>query len=90
MGHKLQGIINNMLDNGYVTFDRSRIGDLSNLDDKDAVILISNEREKPFMNLNRIINGYDRYVSIKETDTVLFLAPILDISSTIFIASFSL
>ena len=78
MGHKLQGIINNMLDNGYVTFDRNRIGDLSNLDDKDVVILISNEREKPFMNLNRIINGYDRYVSIKENDTVLFLEPIND------------
>jgi hypothetical protein len=55
MGHKLQGIISDILNNGYVKFDRSRIGDLSNINDKDAVILISNEREKPFMNLNRII-----------------------------------
>ena len=78
MGHKLQGIINDILDNNYVNFDRSRIGDLSNIDDKDAVILISNEREKPFMNLNRIINGYDKYVKIKPTDTVLFMEPIND------------
>ena len=78
MGHKLQGIINDILDNNYVNFDRSRIGDLSNIDDNDAVILISNEREKLFMNLNRIINGYDKYVKIKPTDTVLFMEPIND------------
>ena len=78
MGHKLQGIINNILDNDYIKFDRSRIGDLSNINDKDAVILISNEREQPFMNLNRIINGYDKYIKIKDTDTVLFMEPIND------------
>lgn len=78
MGHKLQGIINNILDNDYIKFDRSRIGDLSNINDKDAVILISNEREQPFMNLNRIINGYDKFIKIKDTDTVLFMEPIND------------
>ena len=78
MGHKLQSMIKNILDNNYVNFDRSRIGDLSNIDDKDAIILISNEREKPFMNLNRIINGYDKYVSIKPTDTVFFMEPLND------------
>lgn len=78
MGHKLQGIINNILDSNYINFDKSRIGDLSNINDKDAVILISNEREKPFMNLNRIINGYDKYIKIKPTDTVFFMEPIND------------
>lgn len=78
MGHKLQGIINNILDHNYIKFDRDRIGDLSNINDKDAVILISNEREKPFMNLNRIINGYDKFVKVKPTDTFLFMEPIND------------
>ena len=78
MGHKLRGIINNILDNNYVKFNRDRIGDLSNINDKDVIILISNEREKPFMNLNRIINGYDKYVKIKSTDTVFFMEPIND------------
>ncbi|MEG2620669.1 MAG: ribonuclease J [Bacilli bacterium] len=78
MGKKLQGIINDILDNNYVTFDRSRIGDLNNINDKDVIILISNEREKPFMNLNRIINGYDRYIKIKPSDTVFFMEPIND------------
>lgn len=78
MGHKLQGIINDIIDKHYIKFDKDRIGDLSNINDKDVVILISNEREKPFMNLNRIINGYDKYVKIKNTDTILFLEPIND------------
>ena len=78
MGHKLQGIINNILDHNYIKFDRDRIGDLSNINDKDAIILISNEREKPFMNLNRIINGYDKFVKVKPTDTFLFMEPIND------------
>ena len=78
MGHKLQSIINSMIDNNYINFDKDRIGDLSNIDDKDVVILISNEREKPFMNLNRIINGYDKYIKLRETDTVFFMEPIND------------
>ena len=75
MGHKLQGIINNILDNNYIKFDRTRIGDLSNINDKDAVILISNEREQPFMNLNRIINGYDKFIKIKDTDDLIHYYP---------------
>lgn len=78
MGHKLQGIINDILNDKYINFDRDRIGDLNNIDDKDAVILISNEREKPFMNLNRIINGYDKFIKIKPSDTVFFMEPIND------------
>lgn len=78
MGHKLQRMINEVIDNNYIKFDKDRIGDLSNIDDKDVVILVSNEREKPFMNLNRIINGYDKYVKIKPTDTIFFMEPIND------------
>lgn len=78
MGHKLQRMINEVIDNNYIKFNKDRIGDLSNIDDKDVVILVSNEREKPFMNLNRIINGYDKFVKIKSTDTIFFMEPIND------------
>ena len=78
MGHKLQSIINDIIDSKYLNFDKDRIGDLSNINDKDVIILISNEREKPFMNLNRILNGYDKYIKIKNTDTVFFMEPIND------------
>ena len=76
MGKRLQELINYVIDNGYVKFDKSRIGSLNNLEDKDAVILISNENEKPFVNLERIINGYDKYIKILPTDTVFYLDPV--------------
>ena len=76
MGKMLQELINYVIDNGYVTFNKDRIGSLSNIEDKDAVILISNENEKPFVNLERIVNGYDKYIKILPTDTVFYLDPI--------------
>ena len=62
MGKKLQQLINYTIDNGYIKFNKDQIGTLANLTDKDSVILISNENEKPFLNLERIVNGYDKYI----------------------------
>lgn len=75
MGKNLQDTINKCLDLGYLTFDRSRIGDLSNLNDKNVVVLISDGKEKPFANLDRIINGFDKYIKLKETDTIFITEP---------------
>ena len=83
MGKRLQELVNYVIDNDYVKFDKSRIGSLNNIDDKDAVILISNENEKPFSNLERIVNGYDKYIKILPTDTVFYLDPVSTNSETI-------
>ena len=76
MGKRLQETINYAIDNDYIKFDKDRIGSLNNISDKDSVILISNENEKPFANLERIVNGYDKYIKILPTDTVFYLDPI--------------
>ncbi len=78
MGKTLQSMIKYLLDNNYIFIDREQIGDLSNLDDRDAVILTSSDNERPFSNLERILNGYDKYIKIKNTDTVFFLDSITD------------
>ena len=78
MGKNLQEIINKAIDMKYITFDKSRIGDLSNLNDKDVIVLISDEREKPFANLERIVKGYDKYIKLKDTDTVFITEPSYD------------
>jgi len=75
MGKSLQTIINNAIDNGYIKFDKNKIGDLTNLNDKDVVVLISDEKEKPFMNLERILRGFDKYIKLKETDTIFITEP---------------
>ncbi len=70
MGKTLQTVINSSIDMGYIKFDKNKIGDLSNLNDKGVVVLISDEKEKPFMNLERIIKGFDKYIKLKDTDTI--------------------
>ena len=78
MGKTLQNTVKYLLDNKYIFINREQIGDLSNLDDRDAVILTSSDNERPFSNLERVLNGYDKYIKIKNTDTVFFLDSITD------------
>ena len=78
MGKNLQFTVKYLLDNNYLFIDKEKIGDLSNLDDKDAIILTSSDNERPFSNLERIINDYDKYIKIKPTDTFFFLDSISD------------
>lgn len=75
MGKALQNIIMSSIDTGYIKFDKNKIGDLSNLNDKGVVVLISDEKEKPFMNLERIIRGFDKYIKLKDTDTIFITEP---------------
>jgi len=75
MGKDLQEMINKALDENYLFLDKSRIGNLTDLDNKDVVVLISDEKEKPFANLERIIKGYDKYIKLKSTDTIFITEP---------------
>ena len=75
MGKNLQNIINKSIEMGYISFNKNQIGDLSNANDKDVVILISDEKEKPYMNLERILKGFDKYIKLKDTDTIFITEP---------------
>ncbi len=75
MGKTLQNLVKRSMDEGYITFDKDRIGDLTNVNDKDVIILISDEKEKPFMNLERILRGFDKYIKLKDTDTIFLTEP---------------
>ncbi len=75
MGKKLQDTINQAIENKYLSISPKVIGDLSNLEDKNVVVLISDEKEKPFNNLERIIKGYDKYIKLKESDTIFITEP---------------
>lgn len=75
MGKFLQDMINRAIDEGYLTIDKSKIGTLQNLEDKNSLVLISDEKEKPFANLERIIKGFDKYIKIKDTDTIFITEP---------------
>ena len=75
MGKPLQEMINSAIDDGYLVLDRDRIGTLADIESKNAIVLISDEKEKPFANLERILKGFDKYIEIKENDTIFITEP---------------
>lgn len=75
MGKQLQELIYDAINDGYLTMNKDKIGTLADLESKNALVLISDEKEKPFANLERIIKGFDKYITIKETDTIFITEP---------------
>ena len=66
------------IDLNYVTFDKSRICGLSHVNDDHILILVSDEREKPFSNISRIVGGRDKFIHLTEEDTIIFASPAYD------------
>ncbi len=78
MGKKLQNVINYSLENKFLFINKDYIGDLSNINDSNVVILNSNERGSSYSTINKIVNGYDKYVKLKDTDTIFIATPIYE------------
>lgn len=78
IGKKLENIINKSIDMGYVNFDKKRLLNIHHVNDEGIIILIFDEREKPFSNISRIIKGYDKFIKLTTEDTIVFASPIYD------------
>ena len=78
MGKKLQSIVEYATQNNYLFVDPKCIGDLSNINDPDVVIVNSNDRERPYSTIYKIVNGYDKFVKLKPSDTVFLATPIYE------------
>lgn len=78
LGKQLENIINKAIDMKYVDFDKSRLLGLNHVNDKEIIILISDDRERPFSNIRRIINGRDKFVKTMENDSIIFASPTYD------------
>jgi len=78
MGKQLQNVVDYATQNKYLFVSKECIGDLSNLQDENVVILNSNERERPYSTINKIVNGYDKFIKLKPTDTVFLATPIYE------------
>lgn len=78
MGKRLKTIIDDAVNDNYLKIDKNVIGDLSNINDKNVVILNANEKEKPYYNMIKIVNGYDKFIKLTEEDTVFLATPIYE------------
>ncbi len=80
MGKNLQNIVSFSKKEGYIEFNDNILGDLSNIDDKDSILLIQDSKETPYSSINKILSGYDKFIKLKDTDTVVFAEPSYDSS----------
>ena len=78
MGKRLQNVINFSTKEGYLKYNSDILGDLSNINDENSILLIMDDKEAPYANMNKILNGYDKFVTLKNTDTIVFAEPRYD------------
>lgn len=78
MGKELHSIVSICVKNGYLDIDESMLGNLTDLKLENTIILIGNDRETPYSNINRIIAGHDKFITLEKNDTICFAEPSYD------------
>ena len=78
MGKRLQSMIEKAIEMKYLKFNKRKLLSIHHVNDEGIVVVISDEREKPFSNLQRIIKGFDKFITISDKDTVVFASPVYD------------
>lgn len=78
MGKNLENIIMKSIDYGFVQFDKNRIKNIRHVNDDGIIVIISNEKEKPYSSLKRILRKSDKFITLKEEDTVVIASPIYE------------
>lgn len=78
MGKQLQNLIDMAMKEKYLEVQEGLLGDLSNIDDKDAIILMADSKQNPYACISKVLSGYDKFIHLKETDTIVFAEPRYD------------
>lgn len=85
MGKRLQNIINMAMKNGYLNVLPSILGDLNDIDSDNSILLVCDDRERPYATVDKIVNGNDKFITLKPTDTVVFAEPKYDATEKTFV-----
>lgn len=78
MGKKLQNIVNMAIKNKYLNIENGVIGDLNDIENDKSILLVCDDREKPYQTVARIVSNNDKFIKLKSTDTVMFAEPQYD------------
>lgn len=78
LGKRLETMIQNAIEMGYMKFDKKRLLNIRHVNDEGILVLVSDEREKPFSNIKRIVKGYDKFVHLTKEDTICFASPVYE------------
>lgn len=75
LGKSLEELIKRGIELGYIDFDIDRLKSISHVNDEGIIVIISNDREKPYSSLKRILRNSDKFITLTESDTVMMLSP---------------
>lgn len=78
MGHKLQSLINMAVQNKYLDVKPGLIGTLEDIKDAKTVVLVSDSKRNQYHNIRKIVDGYDKFITLRDHDTILFAEPSYD------------
>lgn len=78
MGKKLQNFIRFATENKYLTYDPQLVGDLTNIEDTNAILLICDDKANAYASINKIVSGYDKFITLKKDDAIVFAEPRYD------------
>lgn len=78
MGKQLQNIVNFSLNENYLHIQDELLGDLSNIEDPDSILILADNRSNPYANLTKIMSGYDKFIKLRNNDTIIFAEPRYD------------
>ena len=78
MGKRLQNMVNFGLKEKYLTAEEGLLGDLSNINDSNSILLICDDKSSPYAAMSKIYNGYDKFIKLKQNDTIVFAEPRYD------------
>lgn len=78
MGKKLQNIINMAINEKYIEVNNDMIGDLSNINDTNTILLVSDDRAHPYGSIEKIMAGNDKFIKLNNNDTICFASPKYD------------
>lgn len=78
MGKKLQNFIRFATENKYLNYRPDMIGDLSNILDSNAILLICDDKANAYASISKIVSGYDKFITLRKGDAVVFAEPRYD------------
>ena len=78
MGKKLQNFIRFATENHYLEYHPDLIGDLSNINDSNSILLICDDKANAYASISKIVNGYDKFITLRKGDAIVFAEPRYD------------
>lgn len=81
IGKRTRKIISVAMESNYLNIPSDKFVNLKYIDDsndndyEDLVVIVTGELNEPFIHVQRMASGKDRFIKIKDTDTIVLISP---------------